>query len=444
MTLLGAVFALLGLVAVVARPSWLPWLLSAAIAFPMTAAVVAGGTSLSPFYLLAGLSILAVVNLIATPPDFLERKPTPGRAALLGFAFYAAAITAAGPWLFAGESVLPPRAGLESVAFPAPLTYTVSNAAQLLYLLLAVAVVLHLGHLHGLPRNLLTAGLALGTVLSSARWVADVAGLPWPTAVFDNSLTVSYIDSTFDGAYRLRGVFSEPSELATFTLMALAYFVSAAYRSAGRARLLNGVLAGLAVFNLAQSYSGTAVVALAVLAVLAVGPAVFRATTRLRITAVSYVGFVAVLGALYWFGGDLLRLFSDLIDDKLGSTSYSTRSASDVFSLRLLGDTYGFGVGLGSNRSSSFATTLASCAGVVGFVLFAVAGIAVARRAWRVEAARPAVWALVALLIGKAVAAPDLSTPALWVALAVCANAAWREPAATQVAALATTRQVQS
>jgi hypothetical protein len=52
--------------------------------------------------------------------------------------------------------------------------------------------------------------------------------------------------------------------------------------------------------------------------------------------------------------------------------SFVNRTAADLYSLQLLIETHGLGVGLGSSRSSSLFTTLASNVGVVGTLAFLV------------------------------------------------------------------------
>ena len=54
------------------------------------------------------------------------------------------------------------------------------------------------------------------------------------------------------------------------------------------------------------------------------------------------------------------------------SGSFINRTASDLYSLQLLLQTYGIGVGLGSNRTSSFLSTLFSNVGVAGTLAYGV------------------------------------------------------------------------
>jgi hypothetical protein len=115
-----------------------------------------------------------------------------------------------------------------------------------------------------------------------------------------------------------------------------------------------------------------------------------------------------------------------VVNDKVGTSSYNERSGANTESYEIFLDTFGFGVGLGGSRASSFFAGLLSTTGIVGILLFAAAIAALIRRsASRVEY-RPVVWALVALLINKVVSGPDLSDPSgvLWMSLGLLSRAA--------------------
>ena len=107
-------------------------------------------------------------------------------------------------------------------------------------------------------------------------------------------------------------------------------------------------------------------------------------------------------------------------------SSYSDRSAADRYSYHLAWDTLGIGVGVGSNRASSFAATLLSTVGIAGTLLLAVVIWVLVRDAWPVRTVRPVVWALGALLIAKVISGPDLNDTSgiLWMSLGVLAHAA--------------------
>lgn len=117
---------------------------------------------------------------------------------------------------------------------------------------------------------------------------------------------------------------------------------------------------------------------------------------------------------------------SGLAGSKLDSASFQNRWATATFSLNLAADVWFIGVGLGSNRPSSFIPMMMSCVGIIGTVLFLVALFKIMRKAWRQDAFRPVVWALVAFFLTKVFGGSSLHEPLMWVCIGVCAYAAWR------------------
>jgi hypothetical protein len=426
LTVLGLVFLAATAWVLMFRPGGTAWLFSAAIAFPLSAAVVVAGNGVSPFYCLAVLCVLALLPRRGRSKD-RSAGPTPGRTALIWFAAWGVIVTIVSPTLFRGIDVLVPRDGIDrGVRAPGELAYTISNLAQAGYVVLAVLVVLYLGRRRGVSPHTLTLGLGLGTVLSTVRLATVKLGLPWPAELFDNAPNIAYLNSAYGGATRLRGIFAEASELSGFTIMALAYFVSMAWNQRGRVRAGYVALAGLAALNLSSSYSGTAVVGM----LLVCGVAGVVLVLRMLSGSFGAAPFLSIAGllaaaALVVFGGALVEQLGELVGGKVDSSSFENRTAADMFTLRLLGETYGLGAGLGSNRSSSLGPMFLGTVGVVGTVLFAVGAITVLRRAWRRPEWRPTAWALIALVLARSVAGPEISSPWIWLCLALCANAAW-------------------
>lgn len=420
MTMLGALFVLAAVVASLWRPPLFVFVLAASAAFPASAAVVVAGNALTPFSL---LGLLAAVGLFF---DRRRIRAGRGRSMLLVFVLWSLVVTIAGPVLFAGLAVLSPRDGIDNaVVAPAQLAFSISSLAQAVYLVLGALVVIFLAR-SAATATVAAVPLAIGTALSALSAVFSLAGVAWPNAFFDTNPNVLYSDTSDGGSSRLRGIFNEPSELAGFSLAAAAFFAVAAARSRGWGRALHAGFGVLAVVNLGLSSSGTAavgVVVFAAFAALAIAAHLIQSNGR----SVPYVLFAALIGAAAAaaFGAQAVAWLDQIVNGKVGSDSYLTRTASDIFSLRLAGETGGIGVGLGVNRPSSFLTMLVSSVGVIGLVAFAVFVFAVARSALSSPAVQPAFWSLMALLIAKSVSLPDLSTPLLWLLLGVCASASW-------------------
>lgn len=412
MTLLGLAALACALIGLVRRR---PALVAVALGFgagvPASAGVVVGGVAVPVF---SCVGIVAAVAWAAARP----RSPAPAVASVLvAFTAWSVAVTALGPWAFAGTPVLEPRGGIdEQIRALTPLAFGISNIAQAGYLVIAVVVVLFLAGT-GTARTALWVASWTGIGLSSVRNVLRTIGTD-PTGPLFDTLNASY---AVDGDTRLRGVFSEPSELATFALAVLAGTVVLALTTSGRRRLAAVALAALALANLFGSASGTAVVAAAVVAGVALAVVVVRTVVRDG-RGLVWMVLAAIAGAsVLLIAGDAVTApLLAIVQDKVGSQSFDSRTAADAIGMRITSETLGIGSGLGSNRSSSFVVTLLSTVGLPGTALFLVAVALLVRTSVRQRATVPALTALLTLLVAKAVSVPDLSTPLLWLCIAAC------------------------
>lgn len=418
MTVLGtALVAALG-IALSIRREWLPVVIGVAAGLPYSAGLVVGGNGVPLFTVAAAASAVA---LLSTP-----RLGTAhwSANAFAVFVAWATIITALAPWLFAGTRVLVARGGVDrQVADPGVLAYSVSNGAQLGYLLLAACAALYLVRVRG---AVVAAGVALtvGTVLTTVRGLLLAVRADVLAPVFDTLPNVAYAWTTPDD--RLRGVFSEPSELAAFSLPAAAFFVVAALRARGRSRFLWSVACALACSNLLQASSGTAVVASAVVIGLGVVVLAVRYVLRGGVgTPWLVIGTLTAAVVALVAGDHLLAPIQELVAEKVDSKSYDSRTGADAFSWGVLSDTLGMGAGLGSNRPSSFGMSLLSTVGIPGAAAFAVMVAGVLVTAIRTPATVAPAVALGALVVAKFVGTPDFSTPILWVLVAACAVPTW-------------------
>jgi hypothetical protein len=404
-------------------------LLAATAVFAGSAAINVGGNSVSPFFVVASL-IAALAGALLLGIGYKERAYRDGRLFsghpyLLVFLLWCVLVTLVAPSLFVGVRVLSPRGGTDSeVAFPSYLDYSLSNLIQVAYLALCVLIVLHIGHLRGSVKHLLSIAFAVGLALSTMRLVsAGLDGLIGP--LIDNSQNVNYVSFTSTGERRFRGIFPEPSLLASFSTASIAYFASRLMSDRGYLSAFScaGLLLGVA--NFYASASGTAVVGGAlvlIVAVVAGGVRLFRRDVQLRLPLM--FAFAAGFIVMIFYGTILLSPFEAIVAEKIGSSSFETRSTADAFSLGIMSDTGYLGAGLGSSRPSSFWPMLLSTVGAVGSLLFIAVVYRVLRPAFRNTAYRPAAWALLSLLICKSVAGPNLAEPMLWLALGVCFHAA--------------------
>lgn len=398
--------------------------LALAGATPVGAAAVVGAVAVPTFYAVAaGAAVglgLRLLQQTRSPEGPTTAVPASRSLVLLVVVGVLATLVA--PLLFNGLLVLSPGGSSPLAAG----VLTKSNLAQIIYLVLSVAVVFFLARARWAGPEVVGTAACLATLLSLWAW-SGTFGVPFPVGLFDNSPAFTFQDMLPGGAPRVRGIFSEPAGLANSSLVTLAYGAARLRSVSGLRRV--GLIAVMAIAGYLGAISTSATffvggAALGIVAVLvAASSLLFGRGSLSRVAATS---LCAVAISSVWILPLLTNTLAQVISDKVVSSSYSDRSAADWYSYGLVWDTLGFGVGLGSNRASSFAATLLSTVGIVGTLLLAVVIWVLVRDAWPVRTVRPVVWALAALLIAKLISGPDLADTSgiLWMGLGVLAHAA--------------------
>jgi hypothetical protein len=129
------------------------------------------------------------------------------------------------------------------------------------------------------------------------------------------------------------------------------------------------------------------------------------------------VSVLCITGAAILLIPSLSQAVFAMTVEKSEAMSFVSRVVADLGSLTILKNTYGLGVGLGSNRPSSLVTTLLSTVGIVGTMLFAI----VLYRIVKVFPGRSApsalqmsFWSLIGLFVAQSVGIPDINRPVLW------------------------------
>jgi len=421
-TEIGIIFAVAYALCIVLRPHWLPWVLAAALPFSHTAMLVVGDNGLSPFWVgtivaagrLAYLSIRSRWQLLGR--SFFRAW---ANIALLAFLLYSVLITVVGPLIFAGLPVITPRGGLDAqVDDLATLSFQVSNLAQGVYVILGVLLVIYIVVEKNVTPRVVEAAIVLGLALALFKHLAPDL---WPYAWFDNS--PSYFYSWVAEGRRERGSFAEPSILGMFLAMCLAYLVSAIVRATLRQRIYYAILIVVGVYMYAVSYTGTALLALgatAGLGVLVVVITVIRQASRRQLLYLGG-GFVAGAAVIVAFWPIINQMTLALVIEKLGTSSFDNRGASNAIAWELFLDTFGLGAGLGSNRPSSLFFMLLSCVGAIGTLTYLWFVGTYAFTAWKSVTYRAVSWSLLAVFIAQVAAKPDLSMPFLWLLVALAA-----------------------
>ncbi len=280
-------------------------------------------------------------------------------------------------------------------------------------------------------------GLLVGltTLLSLWRYLHQLVGLPFPEGMLDNSPSFDYIETAPDDVQRFRGIFSEPAGLAGSCLVTIAYMLPRSLQVRGWRRAGALLVAAVATYLGIISTSATFVVAGVAIALIAgLAAAVGFLLRRTHVSAIASVAGCALVIAGIWILPIIADFVETTVNEKVSSSSFTDRSSANSMSLEIFIDTFGFGVGLGGNRASSFVPSLLSTTGIIGTLLFMAAVATLIRRSAPVREYRPVVWALVGLLVMKVISGPDLSetTGVLWICLGLLSHAAleaeWNAP----------------
>lgn len=411
------------------RPRVIPWALGASAGLSSTVGFVIKGNGAVPFFLFA--MVIAAFSVA----EFLRNRYSkgklvgPGKRPLLAFAAYSLLITMVGPVVFRGIPVLMPRGGTDDeVTSPSTLEFTISHFAQASYLVLGLFVVFYLARLPRISPLIPAAGFWVGIGLSGAQLVAGMVGITWPTKMFSNSPNVRYIDFTSDGSEpRFRGIFAEPASLGLFAVTALAFFATSAFATKEYRKAVNIFGAIISALLIIEGRTGTALIGGIIVIAASLCFVVFMFIAgKAKWHPLVFVLIPFLAAALMLAKGRILTYAMDIIDGKVGSASYSVRTASNDFSVDILIDTVGFGAGLGSSKPNSFFAMLISCVGVIGTVLFVIAILLLIKGCWKHPEARASAWALLAFFLVKAVGGSTMSTPIMFVLMGVCAHYAWK------------------
>lgn len=373
----------------------------------------------------------AVCGLIFRKRDERPRRTRPGAGPLRAFAWWSLLVSLTAPLLFPHTLIIPLSESNElGYLTPSEVTFGSSQVIHAAYVVLVICVVFYLGRFDGpLSPKLLGLGMGLVVALSFYRYLSLHFGLPWPDAFFDNTPGARLIDTTETGEVRLRGVYSEPSGLASGSIAAITFFLMRMPRIRGWKLIGTLAITAMAVVNIANSTSTSAIIAGCCV------PLLFGAVALVKFlrneAKISFRGALLVvlfLGAVSVVTPRVAPGVFAGINGRLGGISGETRLGGNIRALHALLDTYGLGIGLGSTETFALWATVLGGVGIVGSALLSVAIWRLVKATWRYEEYRSVSLALLALLISRMIAGSNLTDPVIWLSLGLLANVAWRNP----------------
>ncbi len=312
-------------------------------------------------------------------------------------------------WALASAIILPRLFGGETSAFipvngdirEFALAPTAGNITQTAYLIAGVLAFLSLRILMNQRGSLkivrsgffayVIANVTLG-VIDLAGKVSGLGDLLLPIRTADYAL-LNEVEAT--GFWRIVGGCSEASTYAMSCLGCVA-FTFVYWRKSGSA--LAFALTAALLLLLVFSTSSTAYVGLAFLAFFAamsIGSTLLSAKAKVQdlLLFAMLLALIATALGIYLYSAKLYDPFVDLIQamifEKAESSSGQERSYWNYISLQSFLDTYGFGIGMGSSRSSSWLVSVISQLGLLGTLLFGVLSAAIFHGAGNIRVSRP-------------------------------------------------------
>lgn len=420
-TIEGIIFIPTALYFFVFYPRLLFPLLVISTAFQGSSVVSSGSLGIQPYYVIATLFVVRFLCCKVCSWGNLLRQNSFVRLWLL-FAIFAVTTAAVLPFLFRGLPVFGPEQTIDdNFIHPTSLHFQFANVIQSSFLVLNVLVViaaakegLHVSAAHQAFKWL--SYIAFSVVLLQALFFR--VGLPFPEKLLVNNPGYGLVQMNVNQV-RPAGTFTEPSMAGAVLASILAAFLWKYFE--GQSSIARCLLPAAACLLVASSSSLLA--ACIAVGILVLTHPVIRLPWFIKITTLKRLSvfFLLLAGlAFVMFIPSLRTILLAQTIEKSESSSALVRFGADAFAFQIALQTYGLGVGLGSNRPSSLLTALLSQVGIVGLVLFIAACVCTFRGLPKDHR-----WIGIAgltLLLAMGFGVPDLSFPALWVMLALAAQ----------------------
>jgi hypothetical protein len=449
LTALGWVFIPAVAVIAVWFRSWLPAMLvfSAALQAASVLNVPIGDSvyGVSPYWVAAAAVVPFVLANLFTHRPLHFSSSSQRLAALLLALYLEIAIVGAFilPRLFEGTPAYTLLGPIGFGGAPRPLEFGLSHVAQAANAAIHGGVLLYLLQQASRPgwrpqRLLVGLAAAVAMVLMVTAYERlALAGLVPSSANFwmSNPGYSQGHGAEVAGVLRVSAPFSEPSYGSTFLAAALVGMMAvAAFGRRSRTAALAALLVGLGLLNTLGStgIAGAALCGALILAILSIKAVRMRASTELRRRAgIAWLGVVLALGVMLWlaaaspWSAEVSSVLERGVVEKLAgddSLSTTSRRHSNVHAMELFSHSYGLGLGLGSNRASSYFASVLSNIGLPGWVLLLSALAIMGRGYLRKELQDREIFAF-AWLTGAtacvAIGIPDLNIPLYWTCIFV-------------------------
>jgi hypothetical protein len=388
--IIGVVTLILGTIALFRRPEFAVYVFVAWTLLGAAAAILLpsfGWANIQPAHLFLGFLAVIVFSRKEFLPPALRSLSFP-RAGfwLLLTTTYGVLSALLLPRVFAGDTYVYMVAGtaLGPGLIQVPLMPSSGNVTQTIYVVADLICFITFYAFSSIRNGLeavARAGLAcaiINLLLGVADVVTYMANVAFVMDVIRNASYRMLEDTTVFGFKRIVGSFSEASAYA-FTTLGLFAFAARLWTN-GIYRRTSMVSAGLSLCVLLLSTSGTAYVGLFLYCAVAYLVSWSQVVSgRVPRAVMGFVGLGPSLAAILILslalhsptGAVVQEILESAVFNKLSSESGLERVRWNEQALRNFLDTFGFGVGLGSVRASSFIVAVPASIGVLGALLYA-------------------------------------------------------------------------
>lgn len=340
------------------------------------------------------------------------------------------------PIIFSGYPVYPPDLSIDYSALfgPSPLHFSIYNIAMNAYVLLYFLSLVYISILSWTIKDLFIVRwviffsfclVILTSVSQSLNYLfGTVDFTQYIYTVTTRALHYDLIGS-FLPIPRIQATYFEPSNLAPFLIALYAYYL---YSLFTRFKFINILFCLLFFIMILLSASTTAYLSLLVvtfLVLLYVNPVkISKLGIRIKKNVLFllfglFLLFLIILVVIYFTIG--FQIFNDLVNVylvyKSSTRSFLYRTTADLYALHLFLNTFGLGVGLGSNRPSSLIPYLLSQLGILGTILFIIFMFKLIQFCYQTlkDTEYFAFFFLIpSVLLTQIIAYPDITNPTLW------------------------------
>jgi hypothetical protein len=414
-TVFGVIFFISGAYCFLFAEDSLLGLLLIATVFEGASAIDIGDRGIQPYYIVACFVIMrGLINWALG----LSIKRMQYGAWLLVFGVVAVGSAFISPVLFAGIPIYDPKIGIDPGLFiRPPLKFGYNNVIQASYLSVHIAAAFAILAIRFSPakfRKWYLAAFYIEAFIVFAESACQLLGITFPLSLFVNNPGYTSWDVTMSSnGIRNPGTFAEPSLAGAFLILfSIGFLANYLEGKDSITKTIIGVTTSLLIAS-----SSSLLSLLVFLLILIVRHKPFRLPWHVslgklkRILLILTLIVVPLVFAIV-FSSNYRDALMGLTLDKSESGSFVNRTASDLYAIQLVLQTYGIGVGLGSSRTSSFVGTLFSNVGLVGGVSLGVFYVKIfnslpKKYEWYK-------WAGLAFMLNMAIGLADITLPMLW------------------------------